>query len=158
MGLLNYSTKKEAEESAKEIGSKLLLHGVADLNFDFGKDIVFIEFSRYTQIKGEKASYKITTKINPVFELLKQQKRSGEIKIDITPNQAKRVAWRIIKRWIEAQLAFVETGMLSFEEVFLSYKLDEETGINLIEEYQTKQLRLVASFDEKKDFLTNRKE
>ncbi|MDR3599509.1 MAG: hypothetical protein P4L49_03355 [Desulfosporosinus sp.] len=56
--------------------------------------------------------------------MLKKQKNSGEINIAITHAQAKRVAWRIVKRWIDAQVAFVESGMLKFDEVFLSYKLD----------------------------------
>lgn len=66
MGLLNYTTKKEAEESANEIERKLFEHGVVDSKFDYGKDMVSIEFSRYTQIKtiGETASYKITARIN----------------------------------------------------------------------------------------------
>lgn len=150
IGLLNYSTKKAAEESAEEIKTKLLSHGVQDVKFDFGEVVVTIEFLRSKLItKNEMASYKITTKIAPVYKVLKDQEWSGEIKIAITQSQAKRVAWRIVKRWIDAQLAFVETGMLSFDEVFLSYKVDEGTGLSLIEEYQTKQLML-ESYDDKK--------
>jgi len=156
MGLLNYTTRKEAEETAKEIEIKLLEHSVENLKFDFGKDMAIIEFSKNVQLKSktETVSYKIIAKINPVFEVLKKQKRSGEIKIDITYTQAKRVAWRIVKRWIDAQLAFVETGMLRFDEVFLSYKLDEDTGLTLIEEYQSNQLMLQVPIDDKKFFLT----
>ena len=32
-----------------------------------------------------------------------------------------RVAWRILKDWVEAQLALIETGMVSVEQVFLPY-------------------------------------
>ena len=150
IGLLNYSTKKAAEESAEEIKTKLMSHGVQDVKFDFGEVVVTIEFLRSKLItKNEMASYKITTKIAPVYKVLKDQEWSGEIKIAITQSQAKRVAWRIVKRWIDAQLAFVETGMLSFDEVFLSYKVDEGTGLSLIEEYQTKQLML-ESYDIKR--------
>lgn len=35
--------------------------------------------------------------------------------------KAKRVAWRQILRWIQAQLALVETDMVSLEEVFMPY-------------------------------------
>src|SRR5665648_333692 len=121
MGLLGYTKKIEAEQSAEEIKSKLLSHYVIDLRCDLGDEMVFIEFSKCIGIntKGEPASYKITAKINPVFELLKKQQWSGEITIAISRSQAKRVAWRIVKRWIDTQLAFVETGMLRFDEVFL---------------------------------------
>ena len=37
--------------------------------------------------------------------------------------QATRVAWRILKDWIEAQLALLDTGMVELEEIFLPYML-----------------------------------
>lgn len=41
--------------------------------------------------------------------------------------QPKRVAWRQILRWIEAQMALVQTKMVKVEEVFLPYM---QVGIN----------------------------
>ena len=38
-----------------------------------------------------------------------------------TPEQAERVAWRIAKDWLEAQLAIVATEMVSLEQVMLPY-------------------------------------
>jgi hypothetical protein len=35
--------------------------------------------------------------------------------------QAVRTAWRIVKDWVEAQLAILETEMVTMEEVFLPY-------------------------------------
>lgn len=35
--------------------------------------------------------------------------------------QAARVAWRICKTWVEAQLAVIEAGMAALPEVFLPY-------------------------------------
>lgn len=35
--------------------------------------------------------------------------------------QAVRVAWRIVKDWVVAQMALVDTGMVKTEEVFLPY-------------------------------------
>ena len=37
--------------------------------------------------------------------------------------QAKHTAWRIIKEWIMAQMALVETEMVTVEEVFMPYML-----------------------------------
>ena len=34
---------------------------------------------------------------------------------------AYRVAWRIIKDWIEAQMSLLETEMVRMEEIFLPY-------------------------------------
>jgi hypothetical protein len=35
--------------------------------------------------------------------------------------QAVRTAWRIVKDWVEAQMALVETQMVTTQEVFLPY-------------------------------------
>ena len=37
--------------------------------------------------------------------------------------QPARVAWRILKDWVEAQMAIIEAEMASIEEVFLPYLL-----------------------------------
>jgi hypothetical protein len=36
-------------------------------------------------------------------------------------DQAVRTAWRIVKDWVEAQMALVETQMVTTAEVFLPY-------------------------------------
>jgi hypothetical protein len=38
-----------------------------------------------------------------------------------TPEQAERVAWRIIRDWLEAQLAMIQAGLVVIEQVFLPY-------------------------------------
>jgi hypothetical protein len=38
-----------------------------------------------------------------------------------TQEQALRVSWRIIKDWVEAQMAIVDTKMVQLEQVFLPY-------------------------------------
>jgi hypothetical protein len=38
-----------------------------------------------------------------------------------TPEHAERVAWRIVKDWLEAQLAIVATEMVTFDQVMLAY-------------------------------------
>ena len=38
-----------------------------------------------------------------------------------TPAQALRVSWRIVKDWVEAQMAIVDTKMVTLDQVFLPY-------------------------------------
>jgi hypothetical protein len=38
-----------------------------------------------------------------------------------TLEQAERVAWRIIRDWLESQLAMVQAGLVAIEQVFLPY-------------------------------------
>ena len=37
--------------------------------------------------------------------------------------QATRTSWRILKDWVEAQMALLETGMVTMDEIFLPYML-----------------------------------
>lgn len=52
------------------------------------------------------------------------RKRNPESHEDADRKQAERIAWRQLLRWVEAQMALVETGMVETREVFLPYCLD----------------------------------
>jgi hypothetical protein len=64
---------------------------------------------------------------------------------DGTPNkyldieQAERTAWRIIKGWLVAQLALIETQMVTFDEVMLPY-MQMEGDKTAYELYTSNQL------------------
>jgi len=57
---------------------------------------------------------------------------------------AERVAWRQVFRWLEAQLAMIETGNSSSQEIFLPFLLDGPGGKTLFEAWQDSQLLLEA--------------
>ena len=61
--------------------------------------------------------------IAAVQRILKKQALTGKIPRRYTDDieQATRTAWRILKDWLLAQLALIETGMASVEQVFLPY-------------------------------------
>jgi hypothetical protein len=45
--------------------------------------------------------------------------------------QARRVAWRIVLHWLDAQLAMIQAGLVSLEQVFLPYGQDQN-GVTLL--------------------------
>lgn len=55
--------------------------------------------------------------------------------------QAERTAWRNIRDWVLAQMAFVEAGNVEVDEVFLPYLTDGK-GRTLYQVYQSGQLLL----------------
>jgi len=59
--------------------------------------------------------------------------------------QSKRVAWRQILRWVEAQLALVNTNMVKVEEVFLPYIQTSIKGETLFEKIESKGLKLLTA-------------
>lgn len=57
-----------------------------------------------------------------------------------TPEHAERVAWRIIKDWLEAQLAIIRAEQASLDQVMLPYMSDGDRTV--YELYVDRQLAL----------------
>jgi hypothetical protein len=58
-------------------------------------------------------------------------------------DQARRVGWRQILRWVQAQLALVETNMVKTEEVFMPY-LQLQNGQTVFEMIEQKGVALLT--------------
>lgn len=78
---------------------------------------------------------RLPANVDAVYDVLLRQK----IKCD--REQAERVAWRIVKDWVEAQMAILESEMVQMEEIFLPYVVDRN-GQTLFEAYRNNQLML----------------
>jgi hypothetical protein len=65
-------------------------------------------------------SFTLPVDVPAVQKLLTSQKR-GNKRVDDRPAQAERVAWRIVKDWLAAQLALIDAQMASLDEVMLPY-------------------------------------
>jgi hypothetical protein len=59
------------------------------------------------------------------------------------PEQAQRVAWRIMKDWVVAQLAIVQTEMVSLDQVMLPYMVSDD-GRTLYELFQDRQIAALS--------------
>ena len=67
---------------------------------------------------------------------------------DRRKEQARRVAWRILKDWIEAQIALLESGMVEMEEIFLPYMLagpGDRTLYKALVDGQFRDLHLITN-------------
>ena len=125
MALLNYTTKISAQRSLGEVQGILGEAGAAEISIRYDsktKRPSGIEFSIDTPFGLR--WYTLPANAEPVLATLADQKarQRGSYRrayIKDTTEQAERVAWRIIKDWIEAQLAIVQTGMVSFHQVML---------------------------------------
>lgn len=69
-----------------------------------------------------------------MFEIL--QKDPKVPRANSTKEQAVRTAWRIVKDWVEAQMALVETRMVTTQQVFLTYAVMKD-GRTLSEHVQS---------------------
>lgn len=72
------------------------------------------------RIEGQEIPFRLPCRWQAVMKQLKASGKNPR-KNDTFEWWARRVAWRQILRWVEAQLALIETGQVKTEEVFMPY-------------------------------------
>jgi hypothetical protein len=107
-----------------------VLHG-----YDGAGNLSELSFRIKTQF-GEMA-FRLPANIEAVEAILTRQFRSGRSKFT-SREHATKVALRILKDWIEAQLALLQTGMVTIEQAFLPYKQNDK-GQTVYEAFQEKR-------------------
>lgn len=120
MPILNYTTSISAQKTAEETGRILAAHGakVVLTNYDDDGLIESLSF----QIATPQGDIGIRLPVDP-DAVLKVMSRQGVTRKYLTRAHAIRVAWRIVKHWVEAQMALVDTEMARTEQVFLPYMM-----------------------------------
>lgn len=132
MALLNYTTKIPAEQTIGEIQKMLSNYGVIGMLTEYdGREVSAVSFQLL--LKGQKMAYKLPCNWRAVNEIFKHQnenrvRKNGRLPdiLDTSGQQAIRVAWRVIKDWVEAQLALVEINMTTIPQVFLPYTIMQD--------------------------------
>lgn len=120
MAILNYTTKIDADKTAGEIAKMLSKAGAQAVMTEFDpKDNYVKAMSFRIDLNGNLISFKLPCEWEPILEILKSDKKVS--RSNCTREQAVRVAWRIVKDWVEAQLALIQTQMVTTVEVFLPY-------------------------------------
>lgn len=135
MPILNYTTKIDAFRSMGEIQGILAKHGAKRImqEYDDNGEPTAISFSINTPV-GERA-FILPANAEAVYCILQKQK----VKCDMP--QANRVAWRILKDWIAAQMAILESGMVEMEQIFLPYMANGQ-GQTVYQLFKEKNLML----------------
>ena len=141
MPILNYTTKVDVYTTVGQIQGTLVKHGARRIVQDYDKDgkVVAVCFLLDTPM-GEQG-VRLPANADKVYAVLQRQK----VRCDYA--QAERVAWRIVKDWIEAQMAILESEMVTVSEIFLPYMVNAE-GKTLYELFESKQLLLGGKSDE----------
>lgn len=131
--ILNYATEVEASKTAGEILQLLAGKRVSSINLDYDdgriRAITFV-----AKVGDSMIPFRLEPNVDGVYA-------RPEIRAKGRP-QAERVAWRIVLRWVEAQLAMVESNLAEIGQVFLPYAVrgDGETLWHAFQTSNTKQL------------------
>lgn len=141
MAILNYTTTVDAFKTVSEIEYILMKHKAKSIMKDYdGETITGLSFLIDTGV--QQIPVKLPVKIDECLEVLKKERRENPKKqIKDTRQQAERVAWRILKDWVEAQMALLDIEMVRFEEIFLPY-IQTNNGQTVYERLEEKQFLL----------------
>lgn len=142
MGILNYTTKISCEKTCGEIQEVLGKKGAKSVSAQYENgELKAIFFS--IDINEQPVNFRLPCNWKGVlaaFKLDRSVPRSSE-----NEQQAKMTAWRIIKSWVEAQLALIEAGQAEMAEVFMPYAYTA-SGQTLFQKMQAQpQLMLGAN-------------
>jgi len=135
------TTKIEPEQTVAQIQNILGKYGAGAVMTEYDKgEVVALTF----KVKlGEKdLPFRLPCRWQAINNILllrrKRLRNTGEI-----THQAKRIAWRQILRWVEAQMALVETDMVKIQEVFMPYIQMTISGQTLYEKLEKKGLTML---------------
>lgn len=141
MAILNYTTTVDSFKTVSEIEYILMKHHAKSImkNYD-GQSIIGLSFLIDTGM--QQIPVRFPVKVDECLKVLKKEKRENPRKqIKDTREQAERVAWRILKDWVEAQMALLDIEMVRFEEIFLPY-IQTDNGQTVYERLEERQFLL----------------
>lgn len=135
MPLKDYTTTIGVFKTLGEIHEMLVKHGARQIlnKYDEEGKVLSVAFVIETPI-GTHAVL-LPANVEAVQKTLERQK----VKAD--REQAERTAWRIVKDWIAAQMAILESRMVTIDQIFLPYMVNPQ-GETVYQLFANKQLQL----------------
>lgn len=126
MTVLNYTTSIPASKTIAEVQVLLAKHGANRIAVDYTDGQPSgLTFALVTA-HGPRL-FTLPVDVDAMHRLLVSESKAGRLKgggskvARESREQAERVAWRVIKDWLAAQLALVQTEMAALDQVMLPY-------------------------------------
>lgn len=141
MAILNYTTTVDSYKTVAEIEYILMKHNAKTVLKNYENESI-VGLSFLIDTGSQQIPVKMPVKIDECLLVLQNEKKKNPKKqIKATRDQAERVAWRILKDWLEAQMALLDIEMVRFEEIFLPY-IETSNGQTVFEIIKEKQFLL----------------
>jgi hypothetical protein len=123
MAILNYSTKIDPFKTIGEIQSCLVKHGALVITVIYEHQLP-VSLTFKIEIDGRYILFELPCNFMGVLNAMNNDKKVPRAMC--TKEQALRVSWRIIKDWVEAQMAIVEAELCTLPEVFIPYAITND--------------------------------
>jgi hypothetical protein len=129
MPILNYSTEVPPERTIGEITSLLIRKQARSITseFDEGGELTAVSFVLH--VGGLPVRFQLPANVEGVAGVLLRDEPWNSRRAPPGPEaykaklkaRAKWVAWRILKDWVSAQMALIESGQANVAQVFMPY-------------------------------------
>ncbi len=126
------TTSIDATKTAGEITSELVKAGATSINTDY-KNGKVCGLRWVMCVNGSDVLFDMPVRIEPIAKLIRDRA------------QAERVAWRQLLRWVQAQNAMIETGMVQAVEVYLPYVVVHSSGQTLFQRMNENQFKMLPA-------------
>lgn len=123
MALLNYTTKVDSKKTIAEITDLLTRFGARSITTEYDDDGFVGGISFIIMIEMKPLAVRLPVNVDGVFNTLRIEKVPSSLR---SMAQARRVAWRVMKDWLEAQLALFKVGQAEAGQVLMPYAVDSE--------------------------------
>ena len=138
MPILNYTTSVDSAKTVSQIQAILGLKGATHVSVDYANGkAVAVTFG--LNLEGQPINFRLPCNVEGVSKALYREKKMTAAR---DKQQCERIAWRIVKDWVEAQMALVEAGQAEVSEVFMPYALHPQTGQTFFQAMKSHQLQL----------------
>lgn len=124
MPLLNYTTKVPVATTISDITKILVKAGASSIMQDYDEQGEVIAVSFKIMLEGWPIAFRLPADWKSTQQVLKNDRVRHE------EAHARRVAWRVTKDWVEAQMALLATRSVTLPQLFLPYAVDN-SGVTL---------------------------
>jgi hypothetical protein len=143
MAVLNYTTSISASKTVGEMQAALAQAGAGRISVDYD-DASPCALSFMLATPHGARHFTLPVNVDAMHRLLVAEDKAGRIRSGSkatrsSREQAERVAWRVMKDWLLAQLALVATEMAGLDQVMLPYLQIDDAGRTLYASYKERE-------------------
>jgi hypothetical protein len=147
---VNYTTTIQAAQTVAEMQTLLAEHGARRISVDYDDSGVPCALDFVLITPHGQRSFSLPASVDRMEQLLKREDDAGRLKsgskaVRTSRAQAERVAWRVMKTWLEAQLALVAAEMIDVDQALLAFLQVDEAGTTLYQAYRRREASLGLS-------------
>ena len=145
---VNYTTKISAAQTVAEMQALLAGHGARRISVDYDASGVPSALDFVLETPHGARGFSLPAGVDRMERLLHKEDAAGRLKSGSRAErtsraQAERVAWRVMKTWLEAQLALVAADMIDVDQALLAFLQVGSSGQTLYEVYKKQESRLL---------------